>query len=599
MSFGFSIGDIIALLQVTRKAHEAWKGAFGTYSDLTVELDSLVILMKQMKAEAEKPNSIIFRQSEEGRELFNLIKNTTTTVDELRELVVRYKGLGKGRKRNWDRLRLGSKDLGPLRSKLTIHISAITAYLETIGIGSLGRVEHSFAEMKTVIDNIAMEIRAGRREESIMTTYENDDKHVWRQFRKELIGEGFSSDDIRHFSSSLKAHLKSLRRQGLLDEEEPVQPDNTSPASDNSVPESINKSINPGGEANGPPKPTVECESESNNEDVPLEQEIPRKEPAAAESSVEDWIPYHEGVYQELLSVFKKYPERYCPDISKAVIAEIKRSFAVINLRVRQRSKMELSTPVGLSDATAARRERAFTAVQIAMLFNELIGLGTVIDSWYLRGHLSRKSTVEIGNFLFQYPRDLSRLLSEFANCTDSSVLEPRRSIGRRLQHITILGWKIRRAFESASSDNTTAQTANGQGISTTSPATPPEQTISSLLIEFPIPDIPYKELFPIRGIPFLPYGWYYLISEENRVFYVDAYAERGFKKCFWNPPVPERDPSLRDTAGWTRIENAFGRVYWRNDESGKISYDHPHHSLSLCPHDESYSVGKVYRRTV
>jgi len=51
--------------------------------------------------------------------------------------------------------------------------------------------------MKTVIDGIASEIRAGKREETFMMTHSNDDKEVYRQFRRELLGEGFTSDDIQ------------------------------------------------------------------------------------------------------------------------------------------------------------------------------------------------------------------------------------------------------------------------------------------------------------------------------------------------------------------------------------------------------------------
>jgi hypothetical protein len=94
-------------------------------------------------------------------------------------------------------------------------------YLETIGIRSLGVLKSMVDElphMKEVIDALAAEIRAGRREGSVMTDYSNDEMEVWRQFRRELIGEGFSSHSIRKHSTQLKNYLKFLSDEGLLQE---------------------------------------------------------------------------------------------------------------------------------------------------------------------------------------------------------------------------------------------------------------------------------------------------------------------------------------------------------------------------------------------
>lgn len=141
-------------------------------------------------------------------------------VVQLRDIVEEYEGLRKSRCRNWDRLRLGIKNLGDLRGKLTLHTSCLTTYLNTVGISAIGCVEkrvNELPEMKKAIDGLAAESRAGRKEGSVTTTYTNDDTDIWRQFRRELIGEGFSSGSIQRFSSHLKDYLRRLRDQGLLE----------------------------------------------------------------------------------------------------------------------------------------------------------------------------------------------------------------------------------------------------------------------------------------------------------------------------------------------------------------------------------------------
>ena len=56
------------------------------------------------------------------------------------------------------------------------------------------------------------------REGSVLTTYADDDKVVWKEFRKELIGEGFSSVIMRKHKRLIKAYIKELGDRGLLDE---------------------------------------------------------------------------------------------------------------------------------------------------------------------------------------------------------------------------------------------------------------------------------------------------------------------------------------------------------------------------------------------
>ncbi|KAJ5109762.1 hypothetical protein N7532_002407 [Penicillium argentinense] len=48
---------------------------------------------------------------------------------------------------------------------------------------------------------------------SRMTTYDNDDKKVWREFRRELKELGFRSADIQRHSAALKEHLLKLKAE--------------------------------------------------------------------------------------------------------------------------------------------------------------------------------------------------------------------------------------------------------------------------------------------------------------------------------------------------------------------------------------------------
>ncbi|KAI9687502.1 MAG: hypothetical protein M1822_002112, partial [Bathelium mastoideum] len=54
-----------------------------------------------------------------------------------------------------------------------------------------------------------------------MTSYSNDDKAIWGEFRRDFINSGFRSSEIRQYSAALKTYLYRLQREGMLDEDGP------------------------------------------------------------------------------------------------------------------------------------------------------------------------------------------------------------------------------------------------------------------------------------------------------------------------------------------------------------------------------------------
>ena len=224
MSFGFSIGDFMNLVQLTTRTYQGWKKACGEYTDITQELDNLNILLSRAAAEIEVPSSLLLHQDRDLDQLKALTSSCTAIVSQLESIVLSYGGLSKSRRSTWDRIRFGQQNLTGLRVKLILQINTLGTYLDIVGISAIGRVEDNVRElpkMIKVIDSLAAEIRAGRREGSAMTTYENDEKEVWRQFRRELIAEGFSSEDLKRSRSHLRRYIKRVAKAGLLDEETP------------------------------------------------------------------------------------------------------------------------------------------------------------------------------------------------------------------------------------------------------------------------------------------------------------------------------------------------------------------------------------------
>jgi hypothetical protein len=200
MSFGCSLSDIVTLVQLTTGAYSNWKNACGEYNEITAVLSSLNTILKRLSTEATTPNSPLQRGSANYQDHFKLLDNSATIVTQLNDVIVRFQHLGRSRRSNWDRLRFANRNLGDMRSKLLSHISLLSAFLDTINVSTLGRIEQGVRDLPEVVNTInklAADMRAVKREGSVMTAYEDDDAGIWREFRRELIKEGYSSDSIR------------------------------------------------------------------------------------------------------------------------------------------------------------------------------------------------------------------------------------------------------------------------------------------------------------------------------------------------------------------------------------------------------------------
>ena len=96
-------------------------------------------------------------------------------------------------------------DLADIRSKLLFHASSIKFYLNMCTMGSVGRLEQQMKSARGVLKEIQLALHnmvkssdiRSNPENSVLTTYSSDDKAVWKDLRRELIMERFSSSDIQ------------------------------------------------------------------------------------------------------------------------------------------------------------------------------------------------------------------------------------------------------------------------------------------------------------------------------------------------------------------------------------------------------------------
>jgi hypothetical protein len=108
------------------------------------------------------------------------------------------------------------------------HTQAITMALNLLSLGSQGRIEIQLSRQGGDVEAIRESINwilarmATIPEASVMTSYTNDSKSFWRDMRRELVKDGYSSSVIHSYKSLIKAYVKELSDRGVLDE--PLEP---------------------------------------------------------------------------------------------------------------------------------------------------------------------------------------------------------------------------------------------------------------------------------------------------------------------------------------------------------------------------------------
>lgn len=124
--------------------------------------------------------------------------------------------------------------LGEIRVKMISHKTSLTLFLDTIQLHQSGKMSEKLNCQKDQLDVILDKVdniaaRMGHGEGSIMTNYEDDDRQVWKQFRRELVAEGFSSDVLQQHKDVLRAYIREIDQKGLLDEPRTPTPPGINP----------------------------------------------------------------------------------------------------------------------------------------------------------------------------------------------------------------------------------------------------------------------------------------------------------------------------------------------------------------------------------
>jgi hypothetical protein len=230
MSFGVSIGDGLLISQLAWRTYQGAKEACGEHDELTREVLSLHKVLQRILDDVSNPASPINR-ADDGRrkELEEHVASCEPVLKVMNSILVKFNALGDNKRSGrklWQQVKFANgetKDLADIRTKLSVHTSAILMCLNLCSLGSLGRVETQLEQLPGIresINWIAANMTAGNKDGTVWTTHAEDDKDFWRQLRRELVKEGFPSSSLHKHKRLIKAYVKELGNRGVLDQVE-------------------------------------------------------------------------------------------------------------------------------------------------------------------------------------------------------------------------------------------------------------------------------------------------------------------------------------------------------------------------------------------
>lgn len=196
MSSGASPADVIAVATFCKTLYRECQAAGGEYDEISHEVRSLFTVLRHLKYEVEAPESPLHRDSSIwARKLAPTIADCHSTLKQLEALVLKY-GTNRGASGS-GQPKFGSNErdqLGAIRVQMISQKRSLTACLDSIQLpdsNTAATLDNTEGQLDTILDKVdAIAARLGQR-------HDDDDREAWKQFRRELIAEGFSSDVLQ------------------------------------------------------------------------------------------------------------------------------------------------------------------------------------------------------------------------------------------------------------------------------------------------------------------------------------------------------------------------------------------------------------------
>lgn len=215
MSLGFSLGDFRTIGERSWKVYKACRGASSEFQEIATEVLSLHAVLKLLQDASEDSNSLISRAADSKKlEVYKILRICRRMLDAIDNLVTKYHSLGTDKERKWYILGHGTAELDHLRRKLKISVSNLDMFLNSLETTSLARIE-------SLMEKLLLEVRAGRRTPSVLSSVIENATVGWPLLKTELAGVGVPKADIEMYKEPIQEWIREADEDGILEEAEP------------------------------------------------------------------------------------------------------------------------------------------------------------------------------------------------------------------------------------------------------------------------------------------------------------------------------------------------------------------------------------------
>ena len=131
MSFGYGVGDIIAVSRLALKVYTAYKDAPDDYRNISDEVNSLHIIINKAARHFESI-TLSNKIQEEGKVVLEGCHNVLKDLDTLIE---KYNALASANTSQvFRRIKLGTEDIVTLRARLTSNTILLNSFVQRLDI---------------------------------------------------------------------------------------------------------------------------------------------------------------------------------------------------------------------------------------------------------------------------------------------------------------------------------------------------------------------------------------------------------------------------------------------------------------------------------
>ena len=127
MSFGWGVGDIMAISKLAIRVYSAYKDAPNDYKNIAEEVNSLQIMINKA-AQHFKSTTLTDNDRKEGQEV---LKGCQSVLEDLSSLIEEYSGLASSSNGGqiFKKVKLGTEDIATLRARLTSNATLLGSFI--------------------------------------------------------------------------------------------------------------------------------------------------------------------------------------------------------------------------------------------------------------------------------------------------------------------------------------------------------------------------------------------------------------------------------------------------------------------------------------